>query len=71
MVNAVLRRFLREGAHLQHSTEEAIEFSFPDWLYNKIKNAYGDKTKAILKTSNEHAPMWLRVENSKSELMII
>lgn len=65
MVNAVLRRFLREGAHLQHSTEEAIEFSFPDWLYNKIKNAYGDKTKAILKASNEHAPMWLRVENSK------
>lgn len=65
MVNAVLRRFLREGAHLQHSIDTAVEFSFPDWLYHKINLAYGDKTKNILKASNEHAPMWLRVENSK------
>ena len=65
MVNAILRRFLREGAHLQHSSDLSVEFSFPAWLYNKINKAYGDKTKDILKASNEHAPMWLRVENSK------
>ncbi|MCR5536811.1 MAG: 16S rRNA (cytosine(967)-C(5))-methyltransferase RsmB [Succinivibrio sp.] len=65
LVNAVLRRFLREGGHLMHSADEQIEQSFPDWLYQKIKTSYPEQCTAILQESNAHAPMWLRVESSK------
>ncbi len=64
-VNACLRRFLREGAHLAHSSDESIEQSFPEWLYKKIYEQYPDRYSEILKASNDHAPLWLRVENSK------
>ena len=65
LVNAVLRRFLREGAQLIHSDDICIECSFPRWLYDELKANYGDKTDEIVRNSNEHAPMFLRVENSK------
>lgn len=66
MVNAILRRFLREGATVVHSTNDAIEFSFPDWLYEHLLKAYGEKgCRDILRASNEKAPLFLRVENSK------
>ena len=64
MVNAVLRRFLREGAHLVRPDDAAIEFSFPDWMYRMLSQEYGERVRDILIKSNEHAPMWLRVTNS-------
>ena len=66
LVNAILRRFLREGAHLVHTTEAAVEFSFPDWLYENLTASYGEEiSRDILRQSNEKAPLFLRVENSK------
>lgn len=66
LVNAVLRRFLREGAHLIHSSDPCVEQSFPSWLYAELKSDYGEElTLDIMRNSNEHAPMYLRVENSK------
>lgn len=68
MVNAILRRFLREGGALTHSLDDAVEFSFPDWLYKRISADYGDKTKDILINSNEHAPLFLRVLTDRISL---
>lgn len=66
MVNAILRRFLREGGNLVHTTNNAVEYSFPDWLYDNLVATYGeDKAKNIVTQSNEKAPLFLRVENSK------
>ena len=65
LVNAVLRRFLREGAHLAHSADPCVEQSFPKWLYEELLKDYGNDAVEIMKNSNEHAPMFLRVENSK------
>lgn len=65
LVNAILRRFLREGAHLVHQEKKQIEFSFPDWLFNRIVKDYGeDMALDIMKNSNIKAPMFLRL-NSK------
>lgn len=64
LVNAVLRRFLREGGHLVHSAEEQIEQSFPDWLYLRLRESYPEQCSEILRQSNAHAPMWIRVETS-------
>lgn len=65
LVNAVLRNFLRQGGTLESSEDLAVTYSFPDWLYKCLEQDYGDLVKDILEASNEHAPLWLRVENSK------
>lgn len=66
VINAVLRRFLREGAQLQHSDDPAVENSFPDWLCIQLIKAYGqDKACKIMENSNLHPPMWLRVSEDK------
>lgn len=65
MVNAILRRFLRENMQLAHSDNLAVEYSFPDWLYNRIEEAYPEQVKQVLEGSNTKPPLILRVENSK------
>ena len=66
LVNAILRRFLREGGNLVHTTNYAVEYSFPDWLYDKLVATYGqEQAQKIARASNEKAPLFLRVENSK------
>ncbi len=65
LVNAVLRRFLREGGQLKHSDSLAVEQSLPDWLLGKIEAAYPAQAKEIAQASNQHAPMWLRVQSSR------
>lgn len=65
MVNAVLRRFLRENMQLAHSDSLAVEYSFPDWLCDRITNTYQDKAAFVLEQSNAKPPLILRVENSK------
>lgn len=65
LVNAILRRFLREGGNLTHSTDLAVEFSFSDWMLNHLKEAYGEGLKEILEQSNAKAPLFIRVESSQ------
>ncbi|MGN0915722.1 MAG: 16S rRNA (cytosine(967)-C(5))-methyltransferase RsmB [Succinivibrio sp.] len=66
LVNAILRRFLREGGHLLHSSDPSIEQSFPAWLYETLVKDYGEeKALEIMKNSNEHPPMYLRVVQNK------
>lgn len=66
LVNAILRRFLREGGKLLTSGNEAVDYSFPDWLYTKLQESYGARCPEILQKSNEKAPLFLRVELSKT-----
>ena len=66
LVNAVLRRFLREGASLNEElVSKDVRYSVPKWLYEKLSIQYPEQIDAILQAQNEHAPCWLRVENSK------
>ncbi len=66
LVNALLRTFLRNGAHLEHSAYADEEQSFPKWLYQMLVKDYGeDKALTIMQESNAHAPLWIRVEESK------
>ena len=64
--NAILRRFLREGAKVIESDNDAVTYSFPDWLVTRLQDGYdADTVKKILEASNIKAPLFLRVENSK------
>lgn len=63
-INATLRKLntieITPGAFLAE-----IQFSFPHWMFNKIKTHYPDQWKEILQNSNMHPPMFLRVNTSK------
>lgn len=67
VINAVLRRFLREDSRLTETSDPAVKYSFPDWLYLKLHDYYGDLTQNILASSNEHAPLWLRICEDKED----
>lgn len=63
LVNAVLRRFLRERAALDARMQgepEALA-SHPRWLLELIDADWPDEAAAIIAANNTAPPMWLRV----------
>jgi 16S rRNA (cytosine967-C5)-methyltransferase len=62
LVNAVLRRFLRERAQLlaQSALDEEARYSHPQWLIDALRADWGAATEGILEANNELPPMWLR-----------
>ena len=63
MVNAVLRRFLREGRIL---VDEALDqpeakWNYPQWWIADTRAAYPDDWQAILEAGNRQPPLTLRV----------
>jgi len=64
LINAVLRAISREDSPL--IDEAAIHASFPDWIPAKLANNWPDQAEQILKASNAHPPMFLRVNQAKT-----
>lgn len=63
LVNAVLRRFLREGGELSRrmqDVEEAVT-SHPPWMLERVKEDWPSDWREIVHANNEPPPMWLRV----------
>ncbi|OUU80371.1 MAG: 16S rRNA (cytosine(967)-C(5))-methyltransferase [Gammaproteobacteria bacterium TMED78] len=67
LVNAVLRRFLREGKALERPMQENIQAvtSHPRWMINIIKNDWPNHWQQILEANNSLPPMWIRVNKRK------
>lgn len=65
LVNACLRRFLREQETLSDSLEIFERYSHPKILCDELKAAYPNEYEAILKANQLHPPMTLRVNVSK------
>lgn len=57
LINALLRRFLRESFSRAHS--------HPQWLYDKINNAWPEFTERILQANNQKPLFQLRVNLNK------
>jgi 16S rRNA (cytosine967-C5)-methyltransferase len=70
LVNAVLRRFLREGQHAIESidTNEVANFSYPQWWIDKVKGACGPQWEAVLRAGNSHPPLTLRLNRRRASL---
>jgi 16S rRNA (cytosine967-C5)-methyltransferase len=68
MVNAVLRRFLRERARLvpQALEQPVAQWNYPDWWIAAAKAAYPRQWQQILAAGNALPPMTLRVNRRKS-----
>ncbi len=61
LVNAVLRRFLREREALVAALATAAAARHPQWLYRALRRHWPDAADAILQADNERPPMTLRV----------
>ncbi len=68
LVNAVLRRFLREQAALMSAAQQSPEGQWlhPEWLIEAIRGDWPDTWEQILTAANTQAPMWIRVNLSRT-----
>ncbi len=67
LVNAVMRRFLRERTSLLElaRSTEAGRFSYPQWWIERVKRQYPVDFAQILEAGNRHPPLTLRVNARK------
>mgnify|MGYP003333013880 CR=1 FL=1 len=67
LVNACLRRFLREkeGILADIGADPALAASHPHWLVRELQRDWPDHWHAILSANNERPPMVLRVNRRK------
>ena len=70
MVNAVLRRFLRERDTLlpQVSQRAEARWNYPQWWIDKSKAAWPTQWREILAAGNTPAPLTLRVNQRKTSV---
>ena len=63
LVNAVLRRFLREREQLAQAAlaEPEARFAHPRWLIDAIRADYPHDWQTLLEANNAAPPLWLRV----------
>jgi 16S rRNA (cytosine967-C5)-methyltransferase len=70
LVNAVLRRFLRERVALlaQVDTDPAAAAAHPLWLYQSLAAAWPDELAMIIAADNAHPPLTLRVDRTRGSI---
>ena len=61
LVNAILRRFLRERETDLPTLGMEVEYDHPQWLIEMLQQDWPDDWRSILAANNERAAMWLRV----------
>ncbi|MEN7522384.1 16S rRNA (cytosine(967)-C(5))-methyltransferase RsmB, partial [Bordetella pertussis] len=68
LLNASLRRFLREREALQDSVAErpAARWNHPRWWVELLERAYPDQWRGILAGANVPAPLTLRVNRRRA-----
>jgi 16S rRNA (cytosine967-C5)-methyltransferase len=70
LVNALLRRFLRERDQLfaEMMADDEGRYGHPDWLIRQIRQDWPDHWQAVLDAGNQPPPMWLRVNRRRGNL---
>ncbi|MCB1606751.1 MAG: 16S rRNA (cytosine(967)-C(5))-methyltransferase RsmB [Xanthomonadales bacterium] len=67
MVNALLRRYLRERSRLDASvaSDPTAASEHPGWWIEQLRHDWSDHADAILCANNQRAPLWLRVNRRR------
>ncbi len=69
LVNKILRMAIeKKNQHTLNPTGITATFSHPNWIIDKIKNAWPDDWENILNANNQKAPLFLRVNKTKIKL---
>ena len=69
LVNAVLRRWLRERqAHCTELDRDAVtRCAHPRWLIDALASDWAEHVESILAANNAPAPLWLRVNRRRTD----
>ena len=69
LVNALLRRFVREQAALdaELDADEITRTAHPRWLIDALRRDWPDDADAMLDANNQEAPLTLRVNRRRAE----
>lgn len=67
LINAVLRNFLRQRAHVLATLNQdiGVSTSHPDWLVKTLRQDWPEHYRAILAANNQPAPLTLRINTRK------
>ncbi len=65
LMNACLRRFMREEIAASEAQDETAQWNHPQWLIDRLKTDWPDDWQEILTANNARAPMWLRANVSR------
>ncbi|MDX1507224.1 MAG: 16S rRNA (cytosine(967)-C(5))-methyltransferase RsmB, partial [Woeseiaceae bacterium] len=68
LVNAVLRRFIRDDMAARPPATPEAEHDHPAWLIDALRTDWPDDWQAVLAANNERAPMWLRVNAARTDV---
>ena len=66
LVNACLRRFVRDNLPSRDPQCDNARWNHPDWLITRIRKDWPDDWQTILTANLERAPMWLRANASRN-----
>jgi len=66
LVNACLRRFVREDLSSKDPLGDESKWNHPGWLIKRFRTDWPDDWEAILTANMERAPMWLRANSSRN-----
>jgi 16S rRNA (cytosine967-C5)-methyltransferase len=61
LINAILRKFLRDRIFEQQPSNEEAKHNHPQWLLDALAADWPDDWRNIVSANNARAPMWLRV----------
>lgn len=61
-INALLRRYQREGAAMTAALPMGLDtrLGYPAWWVERIEGDWPGRSESILAAGNQHPPMWLR-----------
>jgi len=66
LVNAVLRRFLREQDELLDRLAQVDHaYAHPQWLSEEIQSDWPGYWQAVMDANNQKAPLWLRINRQR------
>jgi len=65
LLNAVLRRYLRQNGASNPTLSAQGQYSHPSWLLEKLQTAWSEQWPDIVAADNERPPMTLRVNQQK------
>jgi 16S rRNA (cytosine967-C5)-methyltransferase len=67
LINAVLRRYLRERAVLdaELARNPIVRHGFPDWIAQRLRTDWPIRWTQILAACDRQAPMWLRINRRR------
>ena len=68
LINALLRRYIRERAQLQDKIEGNAEakYAHPQWLLTMLQEDWPQNWESLIKANNQYPPMYLRVNQQKT-----